>query len=115
MAYLHNGNGDGKGKQVILVTSGAVAFGKQRIKHELLLSQSMRKTLQNGKGHYNVCNLFLYFNIVMLSVCVCVCLCLSVCLSVSVYVYIFMVYCTTDDNGTQGMCSSWTSWINVII
>ncbi|XP_065892653.1 delta-1-pyrroline-5-carboxylate synthase-like isoform X2 [Dysidea avara] len=51
MAQLHNGNGSGKGKQVILVTSGAVAFGKQRLQHELLLSQSMRATLKTGKGH----------------------------------------------------------------
>ena len=60
MAYLHHGNGDGRGKQVILVTSGAVAFGKQRIKHELLLSQSMRKTLQHGKHHHNVMNVCTY-------------------------------------------------------
>lgn len=55
MAQLHNGNGSGKGKQVILVTSGAVAFGKQRLQHELLLSQSMRATLKTGKGHQQVC------------------------------------------------------------
>ena len=80
MAYLHNGNGDGKGKQVILVTSGAVAFGKQRIKHELLLSQSMRATLHNGKNHHNVmispCTMSMY--------CVCMCVCVYVCACVCV-------------------------------
>ena len=33
------------GKQVMVVTSGAVAFGKQRMRQEKLLSQSMRAAL----------------------------------------------------------------------
>ena len=40
VSWLHN-----NGKEVVLVTSGAVAFGKQRMKHEKLLSQSMRSAL----------------------------------------------------------------------
>jgi len=75
MAQLHNGNGSGKGKQVILVTSGAVAFGKQRLQHELLLSQSMRATLKTGKGQHQVCSVEY--------VCVCVCV-----LGLSSFLYI---------------------------
>ena len=41
VSWLHN-----NGKEVVVVTSGAVAFGKQRIKHEKMLSQSMRSALQ---------------------------------------------------------------------
>lgn len=34
----------------MVVTSGAVAFGKQRMKHEKILSQSMRSALQPNNG-----------------------------------------------------------------
>lgn len=33
------------GRQVVLVTSGAVAFGKQRLHHEVMLSKSIKQTL----------------------------------------------------------------------
>ena len=45
VSWLHN-----NGKEVVLVTSGAVAFGKQRMKHEKLLSQSMRSALLPNLG-----------------------------------------------------------------
>lgn len=35
----------------MLVTSGAVAFGKQRLRHEILLSQSVRQALHSGQNH----------------------------------------------------------------
>lgn len=45
VSWLHN-----SGREVVLVTSGAVAVGKQRMQQETLLSQSVRKTLQAGNG-----------------------------------------------------------------
>uniref|UniRef100_A0A8C5E7F6 Delta-1-pyrroline-5-carboxylate synthase n=1 Tax=Gouania willdenowi TaxID=441366 RepID=A0A8C5E7F6_GOUWI len=37
-----------QGREMMIVTSGAVAFGKQRLKHEILLSQSVRQALHTG-------------------------------------------------------------------
>ena len=45
VSWLHN-----SGKEVVLVTSGAVAFGKQRMRQERLLSQSMRTALLPSSG-----------------------------------------------------------------
>ena len=40
VSWLHN-----NGREVVVVTSGAVAFGKLRMKQEQMLSQSVRHTL----------------------------------------------------------------------
>uniref|UniRef100_A0A8C7TD32 Delta-1-pyrroline-5-carboxylate synthase n=1 Tax=Oncorhynchus mykiss TaxID=8022 RepID=A0A8C7TD32_ONCMY len=37
-------------KEMMIVTSGAVAFGKQRLRHEILLSQSVRQALHSGQN-----------------------------------------------------------------
>ncbi|XP_062257160.1 delta-1-pyrroline-5-carboxylate synthase-like [Platichthys flesus] len=45
VAVLHN-----QGREMMIVTSGAVAFGKQRLRHEILLSQSVRQALHSGQN-----------------------------------------------------------------
>ncbi|XP_002124794.2 delta-1-pyrroline-5-carboxylate synthase-like [Ciona intestinalis] len=48
VAELHS-----KGKEVMIVSSGAVAFGRQRLQKELLMSRSVRETIK-GQSHENV-------------------------------------------------------------
>lgn len=48
MSWLHN-----SGKELIMITSGAVAFGRQRLHQEQLLSRTVRSTLAHTTSdHY---------------------------------------------------------------
>jgi len=53
---LHN-----KGKEVLIVTSGAVAFGKIILAEESTLSQSFKETMIDGKNVLIIFVLLLFF------------------------------------------------------
>ena len=68
-----------KGKECVLVTSGAIAYGKQLLSQELMMSMSMRETLNAGHNTKEVSNDAINHRLV-------------------VYIYISKAYQTRNEN-----------------